>query len=76
MKMLPLLMLAALMIAGCAGTTPPPAPMVGACAAYQLQLAAAEKAVREGTLKGEAAAAEKARLEALPERAACLEGIY
>jgi hypothetical protein len=39
-------------------------------------LRAAEKAVKDGTLKGPAAAAEKARLEALPERAACLDGIY
>ena len=65
---------AALLLTGCA-TVPPP-PMLANCAAYSLQLAAAEKAVKEGTLKGDAAAVEKARLEALPERKFCLEGIY
>ena len=67
--------LATLLLTGCATT--PPAPMLANCAAYSLQLAAAEKAVKDGTLKGDAAAAEAARLLALPERAACLnEGIY
>jgi hypothetical protein len=66
-----LLALTLLALAGCATTQP-----LGYCAAYELQLRAAEKAVADGTLKGPAAAAEKARLEALPERAACLDGIY
>jgi starvation-inducible outer membrane lipoprotein len=63
----------ALLLTGCA-TTPP--DMLANCAAYQLQLEAAAKAVNNGTLNGAAAAAEKARLEALPERAMCLDGIY
>ena len=71
-----LLALTLLTLAGCASVNTPPPAMLGNCAAYELQLRAAEKAVADGTSKGPAAAAEKARLEALPERAACLDGIY
>ncbi len=69
-------LLALTLLAGCAGVqTPPPAMMLD-CAAYELQLAAAEKAVSEGRLTGAAAKAERERLEALPERLGCLGGIY
>lgn len=66
----------ALALTGCTHVEAPPPKLVLDCAAYELQLAAAEKAVAEGKLTGADAAAEKARLEALPERAGCLGGIY
>jgi hypothetical protein len=59
-----------LALGGCATNS------LGSCAAYEVQLQAAAKRVADGTLTGEAAAAEKARLEALPERTACFDGIY
>ena len=66
----------ALALVGCTTVNPPPPKVLLDCAAYELQLAAAEKAVAEGKLSGAAAQAERERLEALPERAGCLGGIY